>query len=567
MYRMFGHLLDRSTLLALIILLITIILIAFHKNLIQKKSFIWRSLCTLPLGLCIIHSIFYNLHYVNFESLALFGIMYISSFFVFIWQFFYNKPKIIYLIWTFTTLIVSLLSFGQVYYKTIFKENLHNLSYYSYTKSFTKSLEILKKEYALNEHKKIDYDYLYKKYYPAIERAEKEENEQLFYKTMYEFSYEIKDAHFNFYINMVSEDDYEKYNFINEYENRDYGFATVLLTDGRLAAILVDEESDAYKNGLRDGMIVTKKDGVPVKELIDEIIAPIDKYPVLEDEGIVKSLWLFSTGKESLDVSFLDESNNEKTIHVTTLPKEKFKYRANEYYYKLFYEEYTQENLTTKMLNETTGYLYVSHEVYDDFHGSMAYLTNDSSYLTDVLESKLSALKDEGMQKLIIDLRGNSGGYNTESTAIASLFTNENYLFTKNAKYKTKRYDKTYLKGLGLFSKLPITVLVDLNTVSAGDALVDALSKNPNVKVVGLTNPNNSCQAVGGYIYLTEGKSYITYPTYNFYEPNGQIFIDTDETRTANVTVDYRIPLTQESVVAIMNEEKDYLLNYVLELS
>jgi len=70
---------------------------------------------------------------------------------------------------------------------------------------------------------------------------------------------------------------------------------------------------------------------------------------------------------------------------------------------------------------------------------------------------------------------------------------------------------------------------------------------------------------VGGYIYLNKGKSYITYPTYNFYYPDGTIFIDTDDSRKANITVDYKIPLTKESTIDIMNSKDDYILNYVLE--
>lgn len=562
MYRALGHLLNLSPFLSLSIMLLTIILILFHKKISSKNHIIYHMLCTIPLVLCVIHFFAFYLHDANDETIFMYGTMYMSSVYIFIWQFFYNK-KMLYIIWLFPTLIVSIISFTQVYYRTILKENVHNLTYENYTKSFTKTLDILKREYALSEHKKIDYDYLYNKYYSNIEEAEKNNDEQLFYKTMYEFAYEFKDAHVNFYIN--NKDSYDSYDFINDYENRDYGFISVLLSDGTLSAIMVDEKSDAYKEGLRNGMTITKKDGISVEELIDDVIAPVEKYPVYEDERLVKSLWLFSTGNEKIKLTFIDETNKEKTIEVENFKEDHFYYRANEYYNKLFYEDYNQENLNTKMLNDTTGYLYVSHEVYDDFKGAIAYVTNDSSYLTNVLERKIKDLQNKGMEKLMIDLRGNSGGYNTESVAIASVFTNEEYLFTKNAKYKSKFYDKTYFKGTNDFTDLPITVLVDLNTLSAGDALVYALSKNPNVKVVGLTNPNNSCQGVGGYIYLNKGKSYITYPTYNFYYPDGTIFIDTDDSRKANITVDYKIPLTKESTIDIMNSKDDYILNYILE--
>lgn len=564
MYRAIGHIFETSTFLSFLNLLLVFLFVLFRKKVMKAPKIILHSLCTIPAIVCFIHFFAYNLHYANNESLFIFTTMYISSIFIFFIQFFYSNKKLYY-IWIVPTIIISFTAFTETYFKTILKENLHNLTYYNYTDSFTTSLKILKKEYALNEHKKIDYDSLYTKYYPRIKKAEEKNDAELFYKTMYELSYEIKDAHFNFYINIKTEEDYDKYRFIQDYENKDYGFASVLLTDGTLSAIMVDEESDAYALGLRDGMTITKKDGIPVYDLIDEVLAPIDKYPVLEDERLVKSLWLFSTGPEVIELSFLNDFGVEKTIQVETAKEENIKYRANEYYHKLFSYPYDQDNLTTKMVNDTTGYLYVSHEVYDNYAGALAYVTNDSSYLTTILETKLLELKRNGMKNLIIDLRGNSGGYNTESVAIASLFTNDSYLFTKNAKYQHKLYDKTYMKGLGTYADLPITVLVDLNTVSAGDALAYALSKNSNVKIMGLTNSNNSCQAVGGYIYLTNGESYITYPTYNFYYPNGAIFIDPDASRTPSVKLDYRIPLTKESILTIMNTEEDYVLDYALK--
>lgn len=172
------------------------------------------------------------------------------------------------------------------------------------------------------------------------------------------------------------------------------------------------------------------------------------------------------------------------------------------------------------------------------------------------------------MTNLIIDLRANSGGYMTESEAIASLFTNDNYLVSKDAKYNSNLYDKSYLKGNGKYANMNITILVNSDTSSAGDCLTYMFSKMPNAKIVGFTNSNNSAQSVGGIIFLSGGTSFISYPIYKSLDSNNKILIDTDSTGLANVKLDYRINLTQENIKEIFysDEDYDYLLNFALQM-
>ena len=76
--------------------------------------------------------------------------------------------------------------FGYIltYYVTLQMDNLHVLTRYRYTNSFNKTIEILKKEYVLNEHKKIDYNYLYDKYYSLVKQAEIAKTKPELYKKL-----------------------------------------------------------------------------------------------------------------------------------------------------------------------------------------------------------------------------------------------------------------------------------------------------------------------------------------------------------------------------------------------
>ena len=561
MFRLMWHFLSVGSMVSFIIFIFSIFLI-FIKKKVSKK--VWRILCFVPLIISIIHFI------VSFTPndfiISRFLFMYVFSILILLLQLIYNKEKI----FNFSSIIIiilSFISFSMTFYGTIMDENIHNLNYYSYTDSFNKTISILKKEYVLNEHKKIDYDKLYSKYYPLIEQAEKNNDEQLYFKTMFEFSKNFKDGHFQFEIYYTTlEEAVERYTFMDDYYDKDYGFASVLLSNGNVVAILVDEDSEAYNKGLRDGMIITKKDNIDILKVLDEIIAPIESYPVLEDERLINSFYLFGSGNDIINVSFLNEENEEITISVHSTNNSPSK--PDELYYKIMYYDTNLENLDTKMLDNNTGYIYISDEMYSPFKGAIGYLFDDSSYLTKIVDKKIQNLINQGMTNLIIDLRANSGGYMTESEAIASLFTNDNYLVSKDAKYNSNLYDKSYLKGNGKYANMNITILVNSDTSSAGDCLTYMFSKMPNAKIVGFTNSNNSAQSVGGIIFLSGGTSFISYPIYKSLDSNNKILIDTDSTGLANVKLDYRINLTQENIKEIFysDEDYDYLLNFALQM-
>lgn len=567
MVRLVQHLFSVNCIIAFLILLVSIVLIKMHDTIIwkTKSNKLWRVLCLIPLNISLVHFIIFNLHESNDELFNLFGSMYLVSLLPLIWII---LPKgRIYKRTTPLILILAIIGYFTTLFNTLLLESVHNLTYLNYVDSFNQTINILKKEYVLNEHKKIDYEKLYNKYISRIEEAEENKDDQMYFKAMYEFASEFRDGHFSFGVNLSSEEDlYEKLKYILDYYDKDYGFGTILLSDGRLAAILVDEESEAYNKGLRDGMIITKKDNEPVENLISSVITPIPALPVNEDNNLLKSIYLFATGKETISLSYINEFNEEITIDVTNQNEDLISTKTDDIYGKIFYEETELNNLAIKMLDKDTGYIYIADEMYNEFKGAVGYLINDYTYLENILAEKFKDLKMQGMKDLIIDLRGNNGGYFGESAAIASFFSEESYTLALTTKYNGNLYDKIKFKGNGKYSKYNVKVLVNSNTVSAGDGLTYMLSKCPNVEIIGFTNSNNSSQSVGGIIYLSNGSSFINYPTYKTLTEDKEVMIDTDETGTATVKLDKRIELTQESIKKIFNSEGDYLLEYAIDL-
>lgn len=96
----------------------------------------------------------------------------------------------------------------------------------------------------------------------------------------------------------------------------------------------------------------------------------------------------------------------------------------------------------------------------------------------------LEGLQKQGLQKLILDLRGNGGGILDEATAIADEFLEGDKLitYTEGTHFAKKIYR---CKRPGLFEKGALIVLADEGTASASEILIGALQDWDRATIVG----------------------------------------------------------------------------------
>ena len=102
----------------------------------------------------------------------------------------------------------------------------------------------------------------------------------------------------------------------------------------------------------------------------------------------------------------------------------------------------------------------------------------------DELREALGKLRSEGLQKLIIDLRGNTGGFLDQAILIANEFLPAEKLIV----YTEDRHgnkQKEYSRGNGTSTDLGLAILVDESSASSSEILAGAIQDNDRGLVLG----------------------------------------------------------------------------------
>ena len=121
------------------------------------------------------------------------------------------------------------------------------------------------------------------------------------------------------------------------------------------------------------------------------------------------------------------------------------------------------------MVNKSIGYIKIS-----SFSG-----TTHEEFV-----KALKKLKGQGLKKLIIDLRGNSGGYLETAIKIADelLPDKKEIVYTEGAHHKR---EYAYAKNDGLFESNELIILIDEWSASASEILAGAIQDNDRGIIVG----------------------------------------------------------------------------------
>lgn len=96
----------------------------------------------------------------------------------------------------------------------------------------------------------------------------------------------------------------------------------------------------------------------------------------------------------------------------------------------------------------------------------------------------LAQLNQEGFKNLVIDLRGNEGGYMHSAIQMVNTFLPKNrlILYTEGRKSPREEY---FSDGQGTFQQIPLVVLVDEGSASASEIFAGAIQDNDRGTIIG----------------------------------------------------------------------------------
>ena len=541
--------------LAFIIWFIILLIVRKKVGNNPAKAKAWKCLCLVPLAAAIIHFFVFSFGDAVLPLLEEYGFIYASAVLTTLLPLFFIKKskKPVKIIGAVVIGVVCLLSL----FFNIDSSVSVNYSNRDLKSAYISLCDYFEENYIMNEWKKPDYEKIKADGLKLIDEAEKTGDITKYYEAVDEFTNSFYDGHMG-----ISFYDGNDYLITRIKQFNDYGLSLITLDDGTTIAVDVEDGLE-----IKNGDTVTKWNGVPIDKAIESVHVPMPE-PVTENDRIDKVFWLACTGGESVEVSYINSDNEEKTLTLDKLDSEMPRALKAR---RLFWHN-TDEAYSYKMLNGNTGYLKITSEETDRFHDYLAYCTGNHNYAREMFRNDLRELKNQGMTKLVVDIRNNGGGYDEVATALASLFTKEKrYAFSLGIR-KDKEYIKTadrYVSADGEFSDIEVLVLTNMRCASAGDGMVLYLSRLDNVTVAGLSCPAGCNQESGGSIFMPKGVI-VNFPVGLVMDEEANPNIDVDDSRQSRTPLDVKIPLTKEAALEIFNEEnfdngKDYELEWAID--
>jgi carboxyl-terminal processing protease len=242
--------------------------------------------------------------------------------------------------------------------------------------------------------------------------------------------------------------------------------------DKPLTVIAPIEGTPAYRAGIRPGDIISQIEGV-------------DTLDISVDQALKKL-----RGPKGTQVNITVVRPGEDDVLHFTITRDDIPTRSVQYAF---------------MIRPEVGFIRVSNFTQ----------TTDRE-----LEDKLQVLKNAGMNRLILDLRGNPGGLLEQAVRMADKFLSRGQVvvYTRG---RTKGSDQEYTaSGAGTHIDFPVVVLVNKYSASASEIVAGALQDHDRALIVGKTTWGKGLVQT---VYPLSHRSALALTTAHYYTPSGRL--------------------------------------------
>ena len=175
---------------------------------------------------------------------------------------------------------------------------------------------------------------------------------------------------------------------------------------------------------------------------------------------------------------------------------------------------YTGDTLKVKVRREQIHLPDIEYAGMLDSHTGYILQSKFTEGVGDQMRARVQELKAQGMDKLILDLRGNGGGLLTEAARIVSIFVPQNSLVATSRGRGGKEMTVYRTQQEPLDEKLKLVVLVDGGSASASEIVSGALQDLDRATIMGTRTygkglvQNVHSLPYGGQLKVTIAKYY-----------------------------------------------------------
>jgi len=193
----------------------------------------------------------------------------------------------------------------------------------------------------------------------------------------------------------------------------------------------------------------------------------------------------------------------------------------------------------SKMLDDDIGYIR---------------LTEYTETATDKLRQALRELNSQNPRGLILDLRGNPGGYLTTAIEVTSQFVGQGPIVIERFK-DGREYRHAAVAG-GLALRIPLVVLVDGGTASASEITAGAIQDTERGILIGTTTlGKGSVQSA----QILSDQSELRVTIARWFTPNGRAIHGT------GLAPDIEVEITEQDLAADRDPQLERAISYLLE--
>lgn len=309
---------------------------------------------------------------------------------------------------------------------------------------------------------------------------------------------------------------------------------TVYMTKSEAETFLESVESDDY-TGV--GLYITSgEDGRSIEVISPLVESPAEKAGIASGDRIIEVDGETVVGK-TIDQVAADMKGPEGTEVKLTIIK---KSSGETVEITLVRAKIKRDTVNSKMLDDENAYIQISQfgvNTYDEF------------------VKHYNGLINQGMKRLVLDLRNNPGGYMEVAVNIADTFIDEGEIvYTLNKNGEKRDYMATEGK-----TKVPLVVLTNGGSASASEVLVGALRDYGLATIVG---EKTFGKGVTQIPYQFRDGSILKITDSRYYTPKG-ICIDHE-----GIKPDIEVKMSDEdySRISDIDIEKDRQLKKAIEI-